>query len=398
MSDHDRCIRCLLPNSLPGVALDDEGICRPCRACAALAQGSKAASSQGELERILGWAKAQRRPYDCLVPLSGGKDSTYALYLCARVYGLKCACVTFDNGYLSPHAKENIRHAVAATGSQHIYYGIDHALLIELYRLALHKSGQFCSVCMRGIGFATALAVARFRPALIISGHGRHVDYYADGLLPEIIEWGEAAYFAHMIKGEPHEKEARRLLIDRPRGVTPTLDSLANRVAEALPDGLPRRAWWAAHGRARQLLKGLGIERRITLPQSIALHDYVDISHDERLRVIQSEMGWSQPPDAGREHMDCLVSEIKGYIQTRKFRGLSKSSLEHSGQLRLGHMTIEEAQRIQEDELARDEAPAILEAFLADLGMTMDEFQEAVRDWKKIERFRTKPAYPERAP
>ena len=54
----------------------------------------------------------------------------------------------------------------------------------------------------------------------------------------------------------------------------------------------------------------------------------------------------------------------------------------------LGHMTTEEAQRSQEDELAPDEAAAILEAFLADLDMTLGKSQEAVR-------FCRRSAYPE---
>jgi tRNA(Ile)-lysidine synthase TilS/MesJ len=70
--------------------------------------GHDFAASEAELRQILAAASGRKGgQYDCLVPLSGGKDSTYVLYLCARVYGLKVLAMNFDNGFQSPLAREN---------------------------------------------------------------------------------------------------------------------------------------------------------------------------------------------------------------------------------------------------------------------------------------------------
>jgi len=53
-----------------------------------------------QFEQIVEKIKKLNSEYDCLIPLSGGKDSTYALYVCDKIYNMKCLCITFDNGFL----------------------------------------------------------------------------------------------------------------------------------------------------------------------------------------------------------------------------------------------------------------------------------------------------------
>lgn len=114
-----RCNRCILPASLPSVELDENGVCNHCKAYDALV--TELARTRDErrrnLETMVEKAKATRGAYDCMVTLSGGKDSTYALYLAAKVLGLRCLCATFDNAYLSEHARNNIRNALEIRNS-----------------------------------------------------------------------------------------------------------------------------------------------------------------------------------------------------------------------------------------------------------------------------------------
>ncbi len=54
------------------------------------------AERRARLDRFIQWAKKKGRRYDALVPLSGGKDSTYCLYLATRQFGLQVLAFTFD--------------------------------------------------------------------------------------------------------------------------------------------------------------------------------------------------------------------------------------------------------------------------------------------------------------
>lgn len=87
----ERCQKCILPANLPSVHLDSSGACNYCASYdakyAALQEESEK-KGQNTLEHIIR-RKTIGQKYDCLVPISGGKDSMYVLYLFSKVYRLK---------------------------------------------------------------------------------------------------------------------------------------------------------------------------------------------------------------------------------------------------------------------------------------------------------------------
>lgn len=99
MNEIKRCNRCILPASLSNITFDENGVCNHCLKYEHDFKNWDLIKDRREKEfiEILEKAKKLKRPYDCLVPLSGGKDSTYALYLATKVYGLKTLAVTLDN-------------------------------------------------------------------------------------------------------------------------------------------------------------------------------------------------------------------------------------------------------------------------------------------------------------
>lgn len=104
MKNEKRCSLCILPESFPGIAFNDEGICNFC-------SSYKAFQPVGEdhLSDVLGRHKGER--YDCVVPVSGGKDSTYVLYYAVKKLGLKVICVNYDSGFQSKVAMDNMKRA-----------------------------------------------------------------------------------------------------------------------------------------------------------------------------------------------------------------------------------------------------------------------------------------------
>ena len=93
-----RCTRCLLPETHETLVLDDEGVCNVCRA-----QEVKAEINWSErlvqLDKLVDEYRGRFR-YDCLVPFSGGKDSTWTLYyLMNRYPGLKPLVVRLTMGF-----------------------------------------------------------------------------------------------------------------------------------------------------------------------------------------------------------------------------------------------------------------------------------------------------------
>lgn len=105
------CRRCVLDASIPGLRFDADGICSHCRIHDKLARLYPAGETgRRQLERI---AAAIRRhgagkKYDCVVGVSGGRDTSYCLHV-AKEIGLRPLAVHFDNGWDADVAKNNLR-------------------------------------------------------------------------------------------------------------------------------------------------------------------------------------------------------------------------------------------------------------------------------------------------
>ena len=74
------CQRCILPDSYHGIHFDENGVCNICNYYDKKWGQKDDQKSEAELDRIIEHYRARKGRYDCIVPLSGAKDSTYVLY------------------------------------------------------------------------------------------------------------------------------------------------------------------------------------------------------------------------------------------------------------------------------------------------------------------------------
>jgi len=361
MEEIERCRRCILPRTLPSVTLDDRGICNHCRDYETRFPPGKILGPEGaaRFEELLSRVRKRHCRYDCLVPLSGGKDSTYALYLCSKVYNLRCLAITFDNGYLSQHARKNVQNGVTASGADHVYYTVNRQLMLQLYRLFLEKCGSFCPACMRGIGAAIDFARLLDIP-LTVSGTGRRVEYLS--MLPELFQGGDPSFFKKVVEGTPFEFRAHHLSVRQPGFNLRRLSRIASRLLR-LPL-LPKQ-------------------------QQVGIYDYFDPSFDQILPIIEREMGWTKPVD-GFEHMDCQMHGVAHYVQSLRFPEITPSTVHQSGLVRMGRTTREAALQLDQAQLRDRRTPSQLGVFLREVGMSQEEFEKVAKDWRKMDRFRSK--------
>jgi hypothetical protein len=93
ISTTERCSRCLMPFSAPGMVPDENGLCPVCRNYAPVEIKGEAA-----LRSELQYPTEKKREYDCVVPISGGLDSVYTAFYLRRRMGLRCLGVHYDHG------------------------------------------------------------------------------------------------------------------------------------------------------------------------------------------------------------------------------------------------------------------------------------------------------------
>jgi len=115
-----RCTRCILPETMPYIQFDRDGICNYC----ANYRPQGEPRPRAELEAIL--APYRRAKGDeCIVPFSGGRDSSYALHLIVRELGLRPITYTYDWGMVTDLGRRNISRMSAELGVENIVVAAD---------------------------------------------------------------------------------------------------------------------------------------------------------------------------------------------------------------------------------------------------------------------------------
>src|SRR4051812_8472412 len=101
-----RCTRCGLPETHETIIFDDAGVCNICRQQDYKNSVIDWKAKKAELDTLVA-AYRDKHDYDCIIPFSGGKDSTWTLYYLVEEYGIKPLVVRFDHGFLRPNLQEN---------------------------------------------------------------------------------------------------------------------------------------------------------------------------------------------------------------------------------------------------------------------------------------------------
>ncbi|MFM7469864.1 MAG: N-acetyl sugar amidotransferase [Vampirovibrionales bacterium] len=170
LQDIQYCIRCCMPETQEGITFDAMGVCQACRSSE---QKMRINWHEREevLHRILTEAKQKgenTQNYDCIVPISGGKDSFFQLHILVKVYGLKVLAVTFSHNWFSETGKRNLTLALETFDVDHIMYTPNRKLVNTLARKSLEAIGDSCWHCHAGVGaFSLHMAQKLGIPLLI---------------------------------------------------------------------------------------------------------------------------------------------------------------------------------------------------------------------------------------
>lgn len=115
-----RCAKCLLPQTMPFIEFDARGVCNYCRNWKSpLVRGSD------ELEKIISPLRDENGRADCLLTLSGGRDSSYALHFVKTVLGMNPIAYSYDWGMLTDLGRRNQARMCGSLGVEHILVSAD---------------------------------------------------------------------------------------------------------------------------------------------------------------------------------------------------------------------------------------------------------------------------------
>jgi N-acetyl sugar amidotransferase len=185
------CTRCVMDSSDPNIVFDANGVCNHCKLIIESRDRYWLPDERGakKLETLIAAIKraGQGRPYDCIMGLSGGVDSSY-LAMKGKEWGLRILAVHVDAGWNSELAVKNIERIVTKLGIDLHTFVIDWEEIRDLQRAFL-KAGVPNQDIPQDHAFFAALyrETARQNIPYVLTGS----NYATESILPSA--WGYSA-------------------------------------------------------------------------------------------------------------------------------------------------------------------------------------------------------------
>jgi len=299
------CKSCLIPANYPGgIHFDEQGICDICREFEtykdkALAYFKTINDFHKEVERA---QKTKKSKYDCLMLYSGGKDSSYTLHRLVEM-NLQVLAFTFDNGYISEKAFENIDRTTKLLKVDHIM--LDSQAMKEIFVESLWSDYNVCNGCFKAVNTLGTKIAHDHRINLVISGltRGQIFDIKLHGLF-------------------------KLGVFDE--------DTIEERLS------LFRKNYHSMTHRTSRLI---GVEISGETLDNTYFVDYFRYDNIPTSEIFEylkeKDKGWIRPTDTGASSSNCIINDVGIYVHL-KDKGCHFYAPQLSWDCRLGTITREE--------------------------------------------------------
>ena len=345
------CTRCVLPETHETIIFDENGVCNVClnnEIKNNISWDKKLVEFKDLIEQYKGHSE-----YDCIVPFSGGKDSTFTLYKLVKDFKLKPLVVSFDHGFMRTNLLENNIKTFKKLGVDHISFRPNWKLVQILMKESLIRKGDFCWHCHTGI-FAYPMRVAVEKKI-------------------SLVIWGEpsseyTAYYGYDSEEEVDEKRFNRFV-----NLGISADDMYGMIKQR------KEANWVTRGDLLPFTYPSKKEMITNKIRSICLGSYIPWNVKSQSKLISQELGWKGdkvegvPDNYKYEKIECSVQGVRDYLKFIK-RGYGRTSHLTSIDIRNGKINRETAlDLIKEND---GKKPYSLKRFLKYIDISENDFNK----------------------
>ncbi|MFH1067222.1 MAG: N-acetyl sugar amidotransferase, partial [bacterium] len=206
------CARCLYPeNARPTIIFDDEGVCSGCRYHESRKKlevdwGQREKMLEKILDEAKQLAKKRGNSHDCIVPVSGGKDSHFQVWTLKKKYGMNPLLIFFNHVFNHASGLRNLENLAAKSGCDLISYtaGVDSVRKIS--RHMLETVGDLTWHYHAGIRTVPFQAAVAYNIPLIVWGEHGFAELTGLVSLEDFVEFTRWTRKEHDMRGfEPED-------------------------------------------------------------------------------------------------------------------------------------------------------------------------------------------------
>ena len=169
------CTRCVMPETKPDLSFDENGVCHACRSFENRREIDWASRHEELLALVERYKNKDGSNWDCIVPVSGGKDSTFQVIRMLQL-GMNPLCVTSSTCDLSDIGRHNIEN-IKSFGVDYVEFSPNKKVRAKLNRFGLTEVGDISWPEHVGIFTIPVRTAVQFNVPLIVWGENSQNEY-----------------------------------------------------------------------------------------------------------------------------------------------------------------------------------------------------------------------------
>jgi N-acetyl sugar amidotransferase len=349
-----KCNACGLPETYETIEYGADGVCNICEQKEFKDETIDWDERKQMLDELIESHRGKYE-YDCILPFSGGKDSTFTLLYLMKEYKLKPLVMQFNHGFMRSRLQENNQRTFKALGVDVISFTPNWRVVKRLMLESLIRKGDFCWHCHTGIFSYPMHLALKFNTPLVL--------------------WGEPSteYTAYYDYREDEIEEVDETRFNRFVNLGITAEDMAGMIGHDF-DLDPRDLAPYTFPKNRDL-KRLGVK-------SVCLGSYIPWDVKRNTKIIMEELGWQGDEVEGMpwdeypyEKIECAMQGVRDYIKYLK-RGYGRVTQMTALDLRNGRIEKPRAEHLIDT--FEGKKPPSLQVFLEYLGLSEAQFNDFV--------------------
>lgn len=351
----NRCSKCVLPETTPNITFDENGVCNFCHS-------HKKVQYIGEtkLKELMFSYKKDTNKYDCVVGVSGGRDSSYTLLKLVKDYGMKVLAVNYESPFTDPQAKRNIDNAVKFLNVDLVRFKLKNKIHERTFKdnfTAWLKKPSPAAVPMICIACKTIL------PQIIHYAKKYDVKCIVTGGNP----YEDTSFKKELLNVSADENHENTFI----KSVHGVANVMMQNLSYCNPLYIPTMVKGFLYGNPY----GFGPRIFASDIHFIDIFHYIQWNEEEVLSRIKNELGWEKPSKFSSSwRFDCKIGHLKDHLYMKTLYMTEKDDF-YSKMVREGLITRDEAllRLKDENEIHFDEIKELLDNSRIDISRIKDE-------------------------